>query len=299
MHHFVVNTATPKKQFYKRDRHLVRTPIKLTLKPDQRAYYSVAGSFTSASWPEAGFIEQLTYNNVVAMGAACITTLRSPPNANYHWRSVTTSHDPETVWYQGGYATSAPNLNAALDSCEAYTQLGAYHFTFPSTLRSLTATNAKVTYINGGGIQCFQSAGARSANNRLLKGYTSEWNNSYMRFVVCQNLTSLMSLLTQPQDSIDMLQAVGTPRNIRDLWAFTGTNRDGAIPVFNEEVKESYSMGANTLGHLNTNKGCWIVPCYLPTYNNATSYRPMYVNSNPGWWACFSCWGLTLEVELD
>ena len=96
-----------------------------------------------------------------------------------------------------------------------------------------------------------------------------------------------------------MLQAVGTPRNIRDLWAFTGTNRDGAIPVFNEEVKESYSMGANTLGHLNTNKGCWIVPCYVPIYNNATSYRPMYVNSNPGWWACFSCWGLTLEVELD
>lgn len=121
MHHFVVNTATPKKKFYKREGHLVRTPIKIKLQPDQRAYYSVAGSYTSASWPDGGFIEQLTYNNVIAMGAACIQALRSPSSALQMWRSVTTTHDPETVWYQGAYATSAPNLNAALQSCEAYT----------------------------------------------------------------------------------------------------------------------------------------------------------------------------------
>lgn len=299
MHHFVVNTATPKKKFYKRDDHLVRTPIKIKLQPDQRAYYSVAGSYTSSSWPNTGFIESSTYNNVIAMGANCISHLRSPRNALQMWRNVSTAHDPEMVWYQGAYATSAPNLNAALQSCEAYTQLAGYHFTVPSGLRNLNIKSVKVSFVNGGAIQCYQSAGARSASNRLLKGFTTAWNNCWVRFVTVQNLTNLMSLLAFPYDSFDLATATGTPRNIRDVWGFTGTTRDGAIPTFNEEVKQSYDMGTTTLNHFNTNKGCWIVPCYNPVYNSSTSYLPLYVNSNPYWWGCFSLWGLTVEVELD
>lgn len=49
---------------YRRTNMLVRTPITLTLMPAEMAVYQVAGTYTSTSFPNTGFIEQDTYANV-------------------------------------------------------------------------------------------------------------------------------------------------------------------------------------------------------------------------------------------
>ena len=90
------------------------------------------------------------------------------------------------VWYQGAFATSAPNINATFASCEAYTQLCAYKFKTPDGLRSLTLNRATCKFVNGGVVVCYQSAGQRSTNNVLWKNWSgvtsSSWN---LHFAVC------------------------------------------------------------------------------------------------------------------
>lgn len=285
----------------KRSSHLVRTPIIINLSPDERAYYSVAGSYAKQGnvwWPDGGFIQQNTMNNVWAVGADCIQAYLNPSDWQQGWRGVTSAHDPETVWYQGAFAPSAPNINAAYLSCEAYIQLGAYHFAVPTGLHDLEVTDVKVKFINGGGVAAYQSAGIQSANNSQLKGKFNfvDW---YMPFVVSQSLDSPSLLVAKPYDAlVDILADTGTVRGVRDLWGFSGTTRDGGIATLNAPVHKTYTMGANTLSNFNANKGGWIIPYIDAAYYGAQNYAPYYVNNSIGYWGCISLWGLTLEVSL-
>lgn len=110
---------------------ILRTPIQKTVSPDARAVYQCAGVYDKYGNPTNGFIEQNTLANVKAMGKECVIRALNP-TANEHWRAVTTTHDPETCWYNGAFATSAASIAATLTSCEAYMQMGAYHFTIPA-----------------------------------------------------------------------------------------------------------------------------------------------------------------------
>ena len=294
MYHLVGNGS----HLYRRDSHLVRTPIKLSLTPDDRAYYSVAGEYTDAHWPAHGFIEQNTYDNVWAMGAACIQAYLNPTSALQMWRQVSSSHDPETVWYQGAFATSASSMALSYESCEAYMQLGAYHFSIPQALSALTVTRATVKFINGGGARAYQSASVQSANNATLKGQY-DFNTWFMPFAVGQSLVHPSQLGQLPWDRpIDILAETGTFRGARDLWGFSGTSRDGGIVTLNTPVLRSYDLGQYTLANFDAYKGGWVIPYIDAVYSGSRNYYPYFVTPDNGYWGSVAVWGLTMEVEL-
>jgi len=289
------------KHYLRRASHLVRTPIKITLQPDERAYYSVAGSYSSSSWPAAGFIAANTQAGVRSVGSSCVSNYLIPTNSKQIWRKVSTSHDPETVWYQGSYATSAPSLSGALTSGEAYIQLGAYHFTVPAGLADLDVTGVKVSCTSGGGVQTYQSAAAHSSYNTPLKG-AYDFDSWVIPFAVTQELVKYSDLVGKPHDNgFDILADTGAVVGARDLWAFGSADRDGGVATLSSPVAKSYSMGAATLADFNANRGGWIVPYVNASTSqgiNVFGYYPYYIPSNPGWWGCISLWGLTVEVSL-
>lgn len=92
---------------------ILRTPIHIKLKPDQRAVYQVCGRYSKQGnvwWPNGGFIaKNPNTGDVRQVGADCVSAALHPADQRQTWRSVTSTHDPETCWYQGAYATSANN----------------------------------------------------------------------------------------------------------------------------------------------------------------------------------------------
>ena len=292
---------------YRRNGYLVRTPIIINLNPSDRAWYGCAGRYDSANWPTGGFIESLTYNNNIKVGADCIYVYQHPSNKMY-WRQVTSAHDPETVWYQGAYSTTAGSVALGERSCEAYLQCGAYRFTIPSGLNSLAVTNVKVKFTNGGGVRCFGTAQAASPNNRALKGIM-DFNQLYLPFYVTEFINNSTPLLmpqgivaaSRPCDSsIDILADNGECRGARLLWdRIASPSTDGGIPTLTTPTSKQYDMGGSTLNYVNQHRDFWIVPMIDTWYSSGTlgGYAPYFVDAQM-LWACISLWGISVEVSL-
>jgi len=88
---------------------------------------------------------------------------------------------------------------------------------------------------------------------------------------------------------------------VRDLWGFTGTNRDGAIPTVTNPSTQAiqFNYGVRDKIAANINSGIWIVPFFYPEIYTAQDYRPFFWTSNNGYWGCVSVWGLTLRLTLE
>lgn len=304
MHHLVFNKNSPY-HFYKKSGHLVRTPITITLQPDERAVYQVAGTYRqegSVWWADGGFIAQGTVANVREMGYNCLQALLSHGDWRMDWQQVTGSHDPEMVWYQGAYATSAPNRGASLQSCEAYCQMAAYHFTVPSGLQALDISSATLKFQNGGAIECYQSAANQSANNKLWVNSSTIPNPRtwYAEFGVLNSLGHIQTIAVAPYDEFDLATASGTPTGARDLWGRTSTNADGGIPTLLAPVQCSVSMGTATKTAMQNNMqtGFWVAAYFNADVSNLNNYNPHYINSTNGYWGCVSLWGLQMQMEL-
>lgn len=285
---------------------ILRTPIQKTVSPDARAVYLCAGVYDKYGNPTNGFIEQNTLANVKAMGKECVIRALNP-TANEHWRAVTTTHDPETCWYNGAFATSASAVAATLTSCEAYYQMGAYHFTVPSVPSDIDMT-IQLKYVTGGGFQCYQSAGKKSASNKPLRGYSqwSSWqpkiavytgdlianyNKVHLRQVAAQNWFSALDMLADG--------AAGGFKGVRDLWGFTGSTRDGGICTLTTPLTKTFTLGTEAAGWIRNAGGAWLIPYTDMSYGSGdTDYSPSYYTSNAGWWGGFSLWGLSLVVKI-
>lgn len=287
---------------------ILRTPITKTLQPDGRAVYQVAGKYDKYGNPTNGFIEQNTYANVKAMGKEVVMRAFNP-TANNHWTMVTNSHDPETCWYQGAFATSAPNIASTFNSCEAYYQMSAYHFTLPSLPSDVDMT-ISVKYTTGGACQCYQSAGSKSASNKPLKNFgnwgttwqplfgvytgdlAANYNKLHHRNVAALNWFSGQNMLADG--------STGGFRGVRDLWAFTGTSRDGGIPTLTTTLTKTVNLNSTQASWLRAGaNGVWIIPYTGMSYGTGeTNYAPSYYTTSNGWWACWSLWGLTLQVKI-
>ena len=305
MHHLVFNKNSPY-HFYKKSGHLVRTPITINLNPDQRAVYQVAGKYRQDGdvwWADEGFVAQGTVTNTRQMGYDCLQALTNHSDWRMGWGIVNQSHDPEMVWYQGAYATSAPNRTASLMSCEAYCQMAAYHFTVPSGLQSLDITSATLKFVNGGAIVCYQSAANQSSNNKLWVNDSAVQNPRtwYAQFGVLNSLGHIQTIAAAPHEEFDLASTAGTPKGARDLWGRTGTNTDGGIPTFTTPVSCSVSMGTATKTAMQNNMqtGFWVAAYFNATVSNLNNYLPYYINSTNGYWGCVSLWGLKMQLELD
>lgn len=287
----------------KRSAHLVRTPIKVTLSPDQRNLYQVAGTWRSSGnvdWPDGGFIDLNTQSNCTAVGYNLLTAYTTHSDTRMGWGNVTTGREPETCWYQGSYATGAATQQGGTQSCEAYLQNAAYHFTIPQSLQDLELQSVTVKFTNGGAIWCYGTAGGKSNNNDAWRNHVTTGGTSwYLPFAVCQTLGHIQSIRQCPYDSkVDIMADSGGYKGVRDLWGYSGTNRDGGIPTLTTPQERSYTMGSQTLKSMSDNHGGWIVPFIDCSISSSTSYRPFCIPANPLYWACVSLWGLTLEAEF-
>lgn len=293
------NGSTSSSRMYRYNDLILRTPIVLNLAPYERTYYSVAGSY-SAGLPNTGYIRSLSYANTQGVGSDCVKAALNPTGSQI-WRVVSNSHDPEFVWYQGSYATSATDIATGIQSSEAFLQLCGYHFALPSNLNDLTVTKVTVSFTLGGGIVGYQMPLWQSANNSYLYGKYS-FSNWFMPIQVCANLNHpvQMSNLYPYDTPIDILSYRGSsPTGYRDLWMRTSTSQDGGIPTLLTPPTVSYDLGANTLAAFNANRGGWIVPNPELQWSGNTSYRPYYWPTQEGYWACVSMWGFSCQVTLE
>lgn len=122
--------------------------------------------------------------------------------------------------------------------------------------------------------------------------YTGDLAANY-RNVHLRNLAALNYI---PSHDILLDGSTGGFRNVRDLWGFTGTTRDGGIPTLTTPAAKTLSLTTTQTGWLRAGaNGVWIIPYINMSYGSgASNYVPSYYTNNAGWWGCFSVWGLTL-----
>lgn len=153
MSRLVCNIANPR-HFYKRDGHLVRTPISkvLNIIPDEAANFDCAYGFRQ-DFPTTGFDSaQVHYTEVPLVGKAMRKSYLGTITRNgpYIWRQNKTfpTLDPGFIWYQGAYSTS----HLGWGFPEAYMTIPAYHFTIPSEYSDFDVIGAYLTLTHGGTI---------------------------------------------------------------------------------------------------------------------------------------------------
>lgn len=317
MSHLVGNGT----HLYRRSSHLVRTPIvkTLSLAPDEMAYYDVAGSYNS-NLPTAGFVaDGENYTYVTAVGKlmrrnyACLAGTTHP--GPQIWRKVTTSHQPEFIFYQGAWSTAAGNTRP-----EAFMKIPAYHFSIPTKYAQFTVTAATLSMQHGGTIlqkMMTRNSGQYFAANAptSLLASNSDWRQSWD---ISLGLHS--SLSTDPcymhssaidTAALDVNLTQGTLNrggtyNARKIWDNTFVSyTDGYIPVTDTPWTQSISLSSSFAAALTTGMGGWIVPTIPVAVTSGTtdtygSDYPYFTpgSANPGYWLCVSFWGFSLSVTL-
>lgn len=284
---------------YRRNNLLVRTPISnVKLNPIEMAYYAIAGSYNSNQFPDRGFHGLLTQADVVGTGQQVYNGYFQKLNNLQIWRQVTTNHHPECAWYQGTYATSAPNPQ---NSCESYGQMCAYKFSVPS---GFNIGSASLTYTLGGVIVCRGSATGGS-NDNSIGGLQSQ----EIGFIFADELKNpisgydaFSSIITDNiSNRSTSLSSSYNPRGKRDLWGFAD-GRDGWIPALNNSSNQqptvSITVPSNCIDYANTERDFWIVGQYGVYPKTGEPYAPYYIPPNIGYWCCFSFWDIGLTISL-
>lgn len=262
---------------------ILRTPLNnVPLRPNGAAYYSIAGRYTSGvNLPETGFTGPMTQNDVIAAGYQANSAFLNPPTGLQIWREADPALLPETLYYQGTYAPSAPNPS---QSCEAYGQLCGYKFRVPD---GLSLTKCRIQYTLGGVVECFGNASAKSSKNKKGWANASDWLVSFgvidgvagrnMSYIAKNAATNTVDLLPLSNGSS------GTAQGFRDvwgkLWATTIRGRDGAIPTLTMPSAQGFDATATQLQAMNRLREFWIVPFYNAFTTNPTTYGPRYVPS--------------------
>lgn len=81
----------------------------------------------------------------------------------------------------------------------------------------------------------------------------------------------------------------GIPRSYFDLWKFSGTNRDGAIPSLVAPVNHAFSLTPAMLQTMSANGGIWLCTTFGSIIWSRTDYQPMYADPDDiGVWGCFA-----------
>lgn len=165
---------------------ILRTPLTKTFTAVERAVYQVGGHYNSNNVPDRGFIDSNTERHVLDVADNCMKALHNIDGkrpALQIWRAVNTDTQPMTVWYNGQYATSATSLDAAIASCEAYYQMGAYKFKIPNVPSNLGLA-VSIIYETGGALVGQGPAAGKLATQYPLReahysGFDKNWDDGY------------------------------------------------------------------------------------------------------------------------
>lgn len=313
---------------YRRDGSLVRTPIRITVNPVERAWYAVADQYTTSQgvpdWPMGGYYGWTSTSTVESAAVRMRNDWKSPQTRQI-WRNVTSSHDPENIFYQGLWGISMPYEQMR---GEAYLQLGGYRFEKPRTLQGLTCTGLKLRISHGGEICAYQNPEYSSAASSNF--YGRDWNASssrsntwksqfqnthwgsgwwWQRVGLFPNLQYLQQhtpaeLYDLAQDEIELETGStegGLPRGWVNIWTETPF---GCIPTATNPYIREYDLSQDIVNAFNNNGGGWVVS--LPYVHNAqtiggVSYEaePKFTAQLSTWWFCSSFGSYKLIMELE
>ena len=284
---------------YRRNNNLVRSPIVVRVQPSARAYYAVAGGYVK-ELPRYGFHRNIlndasTLTATRICGEQMTDAYFNIPNYQ-RWRLVNTNHDPECVWYQGAYSTSANSISVGKNQSEAFAQCCAYKFEKPLELKDLNCIALKVSYICGG----FVSLDGSIADGTAVP-FSSSGTDGDGIFYLSKNLDIPCDLTT---GSAGIARTYGTLLNcvpwdggFRDLWGLSGVNQDGGIPCARQPLNLSVSFDDNKLSPLNDGEVWVIVTPNIGT--EGSSYYPYYGAGSRNRWVCHALWGLTAEMTFE
>lgn len=296
-------------RLYRRNRLLVRTPLTVTLGPDEMAWYSVAGIYKN-EMPYGGWVAQATMNSISEAGKSMRSAFRnhtSTAEKPMIWRKVNTGHAPENVFYQGAWA---PSIGQQNERGEAYMQLGAYHFVLPPGLAGLSVTGARLQITHGGEICCYQSAQNGSNRNFFGINYPSNFSAAFsgkgwdeptfeQKVGIWEELDDdAYGMYGSAQTTLQLStgEAVGSATAYARIWiADTGTTIDGCIPVTTTPYVRTYSLPLSFATFLNQKGHGWIVT--IPKVNDtAPGFSP--TSTMAFYWLCESHWGYRLELDM-
>ena len=316
---------------YRRAGSLVRDPVpsrqSITLNPVERAYYAVAGRYLDG-FPITGILHNtaLTAGKTMRRSALFSSLLPSRPT-NQRWRQVTTSHDPEFVFYQGEYNPSQ-TVDAPFGSCEAYMQLAAYRFSIPSEYAGKQVYGATLSVIHGGTI--FQHESPKNHFCELtvptcfvadapfsLCPKDSNWRTPWnMHIGVFDRLNDEpWSMVGNYQMEADFnthtKQGSVNTRDFsssRQIWWSSGIpyqSGRGYIPVSTAPWVQNIILNQACVNSINSLRGGWIVVLPNVGYSNfddrdTSEDYPMFT---PGddfgqFWLCCSFWGFGLQLTI-
>lgn len=293
---------------------ILRTPIIKRIFPDQKKICQIGDpkSIDSAGYITTGYQGGSTYESVVEnVGYQMINQLI---NGQPRWLDASSAHDPEFVWYQGAYATSATDIATGKYMSEAYSSFPGFHFTMPNIQPPLAIIQVVVYYLNMGTTLAFGPAISRNARNmNITQSGVGNWNLGVTcHFHVLNTPTCNYHPMdinnNSPDDAINIstVGSTGDFRGYRDIFAKSPLGTvDGCIPTLTNPVVQSYSMSANTLAHFTQNGAGWIVPTYHPWMdpnNPSGDFFPNFgysISGQDNSWGCASLRDVFIDVVID
>ena len=169
MSKIIRNTATgAAARMYRWNGYILRTPITLHLLPDQKKIYQIGDESTRGAdgYLHGGFRGGNTYYTTVEqVGYQLVNHMI---NGTPLWLDASGSHDPEYVWYQGAYSTSAPYISQGKYLSEAYAALAGFHFTLPASAVG-HVKQVNVNFQNMGAVWAYGPAIDKNPRNKNIK----------------------------------------------------------------------------------------------------------------------------------
>lgn len=289
---------------------LLRTPITITLNPDQNKVLQIGDPRTmdSRGYLHSGFTGGGTYwSTVRSVGGQLIYQMI---HGTPLWADASGAHDPEFMWYQGAYSTSQPYVSTGMITCEAFAQFAGYHFTIPSGM-SDAVTGMEVQFLNMGCCWAYGPAIDKRADNKNLAqgdfGWASPWIQPF-HFGFEQTCNYHPMVINQwPYVETDIMTGIGGRgdfRGERDIWVMGGGagSVDGRIPTLTNPVTMTIPVTDALRDQIKSKGHCWIVPTFHPIYNSSSDYRPYCGASGDGsnhYWACVSLRQVKLRLVID
>ncbi len=326
--HLIARERLPH-ELYKWGGHLLRQPLiitkPITLNPVERAYYAVAGQYRNG-FPVGGVcgVNGITVGKLMRKYYMGSTTVQRP--GDQIWRQVTTSHDPELIFYQGNWATSARFDGASVGAThEAFLQLAGYRFEIPQEYRSSIIVGATLSVIHGGTIlqhedpyshkcdldepTCF----AANASQGLLPGigFREKWHLHIGVFGRLNDEPGSWVKDFQQEADFNTIGFQGVvndpPRSSRQIWYYDSLySHSGYIPVSTAPWVEQVNLNAAAVQAIISNNGGWIVIAPDVGYSSfddrdTSEDYPFYTpGSNYGsFWLCTSIWGYGLKLLIQ
>ena len=202
-------------KIYRWNGNILRTPIVIRLQPDQKKVCQIGDPRSKVGDViKSGFVGSTTwYNSVQSVGYQMLNYMM---NGSPAWIDAWGAHDPEFVWYQGAYSTSAQTIEQGKWLSEAYAQFPGFHFTLPSLASPWVISGVRVYFLNMGVTRAYGPAVNRNANNTNIAN-TPGWtggNDWTVNFHVLNTPTCNY----HPMDIIN-----NTPTDAINIWTSAST----------------------------------------------------------------------------